>query len=143
MHYDVYPADIRGFGKCVAHTRVSDRPVFSVSREVDLLVSLHDPFALEQLPSLQPGGVVVFDSHPPREVGEDECVAGHLGPGMFLYGIPLDQLSQQATLSAQSKNIAAVGVVAGLLGIESEVFLESLGKKFRGKKAVVKSCLLT
>ena len=29
MSFDAYPAEIRGFGKCVAHTLISSDPIFS------------------------------------------------------------------------------------------------------------------
>jgi len=136
LSFDVYPAEIRGFGKCVAHIRVSDQPIRSLGRYVDILVSLNDPYAIERLPTMSPEGVVLFDSWPLKEVDEHECVAGHLGPGMFLYGIPFRELSQRSTQSSRSRNLVALGAVASLFGIEVESFVERLRYKFRKKGRV-------
>ena len=137
LTFDVYPAEIRGFGKCVAHARVSDQPVYSVGREVDVLVSLNDPYAIEQLSTLKPRGVVLFDSWPLREVGEEQCVAGHLRPGAYLYGIPFGELSQRATQSARSRNLVALGALSALMDIDIDVFVAGLKKKFGRKKGKV------
>lgn len=137
LSFDVYPAEIRGFGKCVAHTRISDKPVASVGREVDILVSLNDPYSLEQIETMKPGGAVVFDSWPLKVVEEKECVAGHLGPGMFLYGVPFGELSQRATHSSRSRNLVALGAIAGLFGIEVDSFVSGLERKFARKKGNV------
>ena len=71
MNFDSYPAEIRGFGKSVAHTRVSDRPVLTPGAGTDCLVSLNDPHSITELPKLGPGGVVIYDSKPPDYVEED------------------------------------------------------------------------
>jgi len=136
LGFDQYPAEIRGFGKCVAHTRVSEAPVGSVGREVDVMVSLNDIYAIEQVPTLKSRGVVIFDNWPIREVDESGCVAGHLGPGMFLYGVPMRELSERATNSWRSRNLVALGALAGLFDIDVEAFVAGLRRKFARKKGV-------
>ncbi len=136
LGYDVYPAEIRGFGKCVSHLRVSDQPVQSVGREVDILISLNDPYAIGQIPFLKDGAVVIFDSWPIHEVEEDKCIAGHLRPGMYLYGVPFGELSQKSTQSHRSRNLVSLGVLAELFEIDIESFVERLRKKFRKKSGV-------
>ncbi|HUT55372.1 MAG TPA: 2-oxoacid:acceptor oxidoreductase subunit alpha [bacterium] len=136
LSFDVYPAEIRGFGKCVAHTRVSDAPLYSVGRGVDVLVSLNDPYSIEQAPSLKERAVVLFDSWPLKEVGEGECVAGHLKPGNYLYGVPMGELSQRSTHGWRSRNIVALGALAGLFDMDVDGFLERLTSKFKKKAGV-------
>ncbi len=136
LSFDQYPAEIRGFGKCVAHTRVSDQPVYSVGRGVDILVSLNDPYSIEQVPTLKERGVVIFDSWPLKEIGESECVAGHLKPGNYLYGVPLTELSQRSTHSWRSRNIVALGALAALFDMDEDGFLERLNAKFKKKAGV-------
>jgi 2-oxoglutarate ferredoxin oxidoreductase subunit alpha len=136
LSFDVYPAEIRGFGKCVAHTRVSDQPVYSVGREVDILVSLNDPYSIEQVPTLNPRGVAVFDSWPLKETTESECVAGHLRPGNYIYGVPFGELSQRSTHSSRSRNIVALGALAGLFDVDVDGFLMRLTAKFKKKAGV-------
>ena len=138
LSFDAYPAEIRGFGKCVAHTRVSDQPVRSLSRKVDILVSLNDVYALEQIPTLQSEAIVIFDNQPLAPVlEEDQCIAGHLGPGMYLYGVPLHELSQQSTASGKSRNIAALGALAALCEVDVEKFIAGLKDKFKRKPKIM------
>ncbi|MBU1627679.1 2-oxoacid:acceptor oxidoreductase family protein, partial [bacterium] len=139
LSFDEYPAEIRGFGKCVAHIRVSDKSVMSVGRNVDILISLNDPYGIEQIGNLNPRGIVIFDSKPLKDLEEHECIAGHLGPGMFLYGVPFGELSQRATQSSRSRNLVSLGVIAALFDIDKEIFLKSLNKKFKKKKDLVKT----
>ncbi|MFC1817453.1 FAD-dependent oxidoreductase [Thermodesulfobacteriota bacterium] len=136
LSFDVYPAEIRGFGKCVAHSRISDESIHSVGREVDILVSLNDPYSMEQLPTLKSQGVAIFDSWPIKELEEDECIAGRFRPGQYIYGVPFRELSQRVTLSARSRNIVALGALAALFHIEVEPFVKRLRFKFRKKGKV-------
>ena len=115
---------------------MSDQPVDSVGGGVDILLSLNDRYAIEQLPTLRPRAVVLFDSWPTKEVGENNCVAGHVRPGHFLYGVPMGELSQRATQSWRSRNIVGLGALAGLFDIDGDSFLEQLGAKFRKKPGV-------
>jgi len=138
LSFDSYPAEIRGFGKCVAHTRVSDQPALSLSGTVDILISLDDSYSIQQIPTLQREAVVLFDNQPLAPVlDEPKCIAGHLGPGMILYGVPFHELSQQATASGRSRNIVALGAFAALFEMNLEKFSESLRQKFKRKPRVV------
>jgi 2-oxoglutarate/2-oxoacid ferredoxin oxidoreductase subunit alpha len=137
LSFDVYPAEIRGFGKCVAHIRISDKPVQSTAKNVDILISLNDPYGIEQIKNLKETGIVIFDSLPIQEVHGKDCIAGHLCPGMFLYGIPFSELSQKTTQSSKSRNLVALGALSALFDIDTNYFIESLDKKFKKNKDVL------
>lgn len=142
LSFDAYPAEIRGFGKCVAHIRVSSSPIHSLSRQVNMLVSLNDPYAIEQLTWLHPEAAVLFDNQPLAPVLEEgQCIAGHLGPGMFLYGAPLHELSQQSTASGKSRNIVALGAFAALFEVDVERFAGGLKDKFKRKPKIMDDVL--
>lgn len=134
MNFDSYPAEIRGFGKSVAHTRISDQPVLTPGAGTDCLVSLNDPHAITELPKLSAGGVVIYDSKPPDYVEEDQAVAGWLEPGIVGYGVPLRELSIEAVQSARARNIVGLGVIAGLFHIPDEGFRAAITQRFRSKK---------
>lgn len=133
ISFDAYPAEIRGFGKTVAHMRAGREFMLSLSSKVDILVSLNDRYSIEQLRSLNDEGVVLFDNKPMEIVDEKECIAGHLGPGMYLYGIPLFQLSQKTTSESRSRNIVVLGAIAALFHIPEKEFISNLTAKL-GKK---------
>ncbi len=137
MNFDSYPAEIRGFGKSVAHTRVSDRRVLTPGAGTDCLVSLNDPHTITELGKLNPGGVILYDSKPPDYVEEDQAVAGWIEPGMVAYGVPLRELSNEAVQSARARNIVGLGVLAGLFRMPTEQFHDAIAQRFASKAARV------
>lgn len=137
MNFDSYPAEIRGFGKSVAHSRVSDRRLYTPGARVDCLIALDDPHSIPQLALLKEQGVVIFDSKPMAYHEEDQAVAGFIEPGMIGYGAPLRELSIMAVNSAKSRNIVALGVMAALFRIPAAAFHHAIAQRFGGKKQAV------
>ena len=137
MNFDSYPAEIRGFGKSVAHTRVSDRPLHTPGAHTDCLIALDDVHSIPHLAVLKDHGVVIYDSRPMDYHDEDQAVAGFIEPGMIGYGAPLRELSITALQTAKSRNIVALGVMAGLFGTPAEAFHYAIGKRFAGKPAAL------
>ena len=137
MNFDSYPAEIRGFGKSVAHTRMSSAPVRTTGRPVDCLVALDDPHSVTSLPTLKPDGVILYDSRPMDYHEEDQAIAGYVAPGMVGYGVPLRELSVKACASPQARNIVALGTLAALFRIPAEAFRQAIAKRFAGKKAEI------
>ena len=133
MNFDSYPAEIRGFGKSVGHTRISRSPVMTPGRLADCLVSLNDPHAITELGRIAPDAVIVYDSKPPGYLEEDTAIAGFIEPGMTGYGIPLRELSAQAVKSARSRNIVALGALAAIYNLSLDAFIEAIGIRFSRK----------
>lgn len=133
MNIDFYPAEIRGFGKSVAHTRISDRPVLTPGGLADCLVSLNDLHAITELDTLAEGAVILYDSRPPNYVEEDEAIAGFIEPGMIGYGVPLGELSSIATKSARSRNIVALGALSGIFRLPPEFLRDAIRERFARK----------
>jgi len=137
MNIDLYPAEIRGFGKSVAHTRISDRQVQTPGEFADCLVALNDPHAISELDTLAEGAVILYDSNPPNYVEEDEAIAGFIEPGMIGYGIPLGELSSIATRSARSRNIVSLGALAGIFRFPAAHLQEAISVRFARKSAEI------
>ncbi|MFC1628882.1 2-oxoacid:acceptor oxidoreductase subunit alpha [Gemmatimonadota bacterium] len=137
MNIDLYPAEIRGFGKSVAHTRISDSPVQTPGSLVDCLVSLNDLHAITELDTLREGAVILYDSKPPNYMEEDEAIAGFVEPGMIGYGVPLGELSSIATKSARSRNIVALGALTGIFHLPSVFLRDAISDRFARKSAVI------
>lgn len=135
MGFDSYPAEIRGFGKSVAHSRISRDKALTPGTQVDCLVALDDPHSITELGTVVEDGVVIYDSRPAQYHEEDMAVAGWIQPGMVGYGVPLRELSTRATKSARSRNIVALGVLARLLGLAPEAFRDSIRRRWAGKSA--------
>ncbi|MCG8643512.1 MAG: 2-oxoacid:acceptor oxidoreductase family protein, partial [Desulfobacterales bacterium] len=134
MSFDSYPAEIRGFGKCVAHTRISSTTIHSPGKFADVLIALNDKHSITQLPSLKETGVLIYDSQPPRPHPEDESVVGQVKPGIISYGIPLNMLANKAAGNARGMNMVALGALAALFCVEKEAFTQSIKDRYAKKK---------
>lgn len=137
MSFDSYPAEIRGFGKCVAHTRISSSPIFSPGKSADVLISLNDKHAISQLPSLKKNGILIYDSLPAKPHEEDQSVAGRAKPGTISYGIPLNMLANKAAGSARGMNMVALGALAAIFHVDKDKFTDSIKMRYRKKKQIV------
>lgn len=134
MNFDSYPAEIRGFGKSVAHSRISSASIFTPGSRTDCLIALDDPHSIPHLPLLKDRGVIIYDSKPMDYHEEDQAIAGFIEPGMVGYGVPLRELSTKAVNSSKSRNIVALGVMAGVFHIPPEGFHQAISTRFHGKK---------
>ncbi|MBU1171550.1 MAG: 2-oxoacid:acceptor oxidoreductase subunit alpha [Proteobacteria bacterium] len=137
MSFDSYPAEIRGFGKCVAHSRISRTRVLTPGKYSDVLIALNDSHSISQLPVLKEQGVLIYDNKPPKYHDEDKSIAGWLEPGMIPYGIPLNELAIKAAGNARGRNMVALGAFAALFGISQDAFIQSVKRRYGKKKQVV------
>lgn len=133
MAFDSYPAEIRGFGRCVTRSRVGDRPMHAVSDRSQVLVSLDDRESLSRLPFLERGVVVLFDNRPPSYVPEGRSIAAHVDPETRLFGVPFGDLAAAAAGSTRGRNIAALGALSAVLGLAPDSFREAIRGKFQPK----------
>ncbi len=131
--FDEYPAEIRGFGKCVARTRISTEQVYSMKPKSDVLVSLNDAHAISHASEVRDFGAVIYDSAPITTVQEGWHISGHLKPGHLPYGLPMREVSEQATGGNRSRNIVSLGFVAGLYRLPRRAFVDAITEKFRTK----------
>lgn len=131
--FDLYPAEIRGFGKCVSRIRVSSEQTYSLKRQSDVLVSLNDAHAIPHVGEVRDFGAVVFEDAPIARVPEGGHLTAHIKPAQVPYALSMRQISEQATSSTRSRNIAVLGFVAGLLDMPGEVFHQIIASKFATK----------
>ena len=75
--FDVYPAEIRGFGECIARSRITSDQVYSLKTRSDILVSLNDGHAIAHVPEVRQYGAVIYDDAPMAALKEGPA---HLGP---------------------------------------------------------------
>ena len=134
VSFDSFPSEIRGFGKCVAHFRISTEKVLSPGKYTDVLIALNDAHAITQLSKLRKNGVLIYDSKPPVYHEEDMSIAGWAEPGIAAYGIPMLELANKAAGNAKGRNMVAIGAVAALFGVDPEEMKAFIGERFKGKK---------
>ncbi len=133
--FDVYPPEIRGFGKCISRIRVTSEQVYSLKPQSDVLVSLDDSHAIPHVSEVKDFGAVIYEDMPVSMMAEDSHISGHLSSSHLPYGVSFRELSERVTSTARSRNIAAVGYLAGLYGMPREVFYDVISDKFKNKPA--------
>jgi 2-oxoglutarate ferredoxin oxidoreductase subunit alpha len=144
LAFDSYPAEIRGFGRCVTHSRIGEEEMLALREKVHVLISLDDEQSRSRIPFLEKGAVVIFDNRPPSYVGEGHAIPAHVEPDTNLFGIPFADLAAEASGSTRGRNLTALGGFAALFGLPPEIFRIVIEKKFAPKgekvlKANIKS----
>jgi len=135
--FDVYPPEIRGFGKCIARARITSKQVYSLKPQSDVLISLDDSHAIPHVGEVGDFGAVIYEDNPMAEVEEGGHMSAHVKPCHIPYGVEFREMSERTTSSARSRNIVAVGYLAGLYRMPREVFHQIIAKKFRTKAEIV------
>jgi 2-oxoglutarate ferredoxin oxidoreductase subunit alpha len=131
--FDSYPAEIRGFGRCVTHSRIGDEEMLALGERIHVLISLDDEQSRSRIPALAKNAIVLFDNRPPSYVGEDRSIAAHVEPDIKLFGIPFADLAAEASGTTRGRNLTAIGGFAALLGVPIDFFYKVIGKKFLAK----------
>jgi 2-oxoglutarate ferredoxin oxidoreductase subunit alpha len=65
LGFDSYPAEIRGFGRCVTRSRIGDDDIVALEDRVDALISLDDIQSQSRIRFLTDDGAVFFENNPP------------------------------------------------------------------------------
>ncbi len=132
LAFDSYPAEIRGFGRCVTHSRVGTQKLLALSDKIHVLISLDDEQSQSRIPFLEKNAAVLFDNRPPSYVRESKTIPAHVEPDVKLFGIPFGDIAA-ASGSAKGRNLAAVGGFSALFGVPSEFFHKAIEIKFAPK----------
>jgi 2-oxoglutarate ferredoxin oxidoreductase subunit alpha len=138
ISFDLYPAEVRGFGKCIARLRVTNQQAYSLKQKSDVLVSLDDSHAIPHVGEARDWGAVVYESNSVSALPEGAHISAHIDPGQIPYHVPIRELSEKSTGSARSRNIVIVGYLVGLFQLPFEPALRALVGKFKGKGDVAK-----
>lgn len=133
ISFDTYPPEIRGFGKCIARLRVTTEQAYSLKQQSDVLIALNDEHAVPHISEVRDFGAVIYDGHSIARLPEGGHVSGHLGAGQIPYPVSLRELCEKATGGNRSRNIVALGYLAGVYQLPKDAFLRIITKKF-GKK---------
>ena len=133
LAFDSYPAEIRGFGRCVTHSRFGDQEMRALSDKTHVLISLDDKESQSRTPFLEKAAVVLFDNKPPAYVEEDASIAAHVESDARLFGMPFSDLAAAASGSLRGRNLAALGGFSAIFGVPPVHFEEVIMKKFKAK----------
>lgn len=133
LAFDSYPAEIRGFGRCITRSRIGDEEMRALSDRTQVLISLDDEQSRSRIPFLAEKSAVFFDNNPPSYVPEESSIASHVEPGTSLFGMPLGDLATGAAGTPRGRNLTALGGFAAVFGAPPEPFQEVIKRKFMPK----------
>jgi 2-oxoglutarate ferredoxin oxidoreductase subunit alpha len=136
ISFDLYPAEIRGFGKCIARLRVTDQQAYSLKPQSDLLVSLDDSHAMPHIGEAREWGAVIYETGSVTPLAEGAHMSAHIDPGQIPYNVRIREIAEKSTGSARSRNIVVLGFIAGLFNLPLDSFLRALNSKFKGKAEI-------
>jgi 2-oxoglutarate/2-oxoacid ferredoxin oxidoreductase subunit alpha len=142
LGFDSYPAEIRGFGRCVTRSRIGSEEIVALRDKTQALISLDNEQSISRVPFLADNAAVIFDNRPPAYVQEAESLTARLDPEMALFGMPLSDLASQAAGTARGRNLTALGGFAAIFGVRPELLRKVIDKKFASKgKSVLEANL--
>ncbi|EFK11823.1 2-oxoacid:acceptor oxidoreductase, alpha subunit [delta proteobacterium NaphS2] len=133
LAFDSYPAEIRGFGRCVTRTRAGESEMMALADKTSILISLDDEQSRSRIPFLRDDAVVLFDNRPVVYVGEGQSIAAHLEPKMNPFGIPFGDLAAEVSGARRGRNLTALGALAALFGLPGNAFHGAVKRKFQPK----------
>jgi len=122
--YSTFLAVVRG-GQVTFQARISDAPLWSQGSDPHILVALNRQAVAENANQLGKGALVI---HPPFGAPCEE-----IPPDVEVLEIDFKEISESETGGARSKNIAALGVLLGILGFEKDPVAQIVSESFRGK----------
>ncbi|NTW37950.1 MAG: hypothetical protein HGB17_17985, partial [Syntrophobacteraceae bacterium] len=128
---NIFPSNIQGLPTWYT-IRLSAAGYAARSEAAEILVAVNPATFAEDLRSLPPGGVCFHPDHLTPPVPREDVV---------FYPMPIQRLVREANppknLRDYIANMAYVGVVAQMLGIEPEAVRSALSTHFRGRSSAV------
>ncbi len=125
---NLFPSNIAGLPTWYT-IRASTQGYIARKKEIDLLVAMNAETAREDVAGLAPGAVVLYD---------EPLGLSQLRTDLVFYPVPFDKLAASVTTDAKLKkllrNMAYVGVLARLLGLDMAEVEAAIRKQF-GQKA--------
>jgi 2-oxoglutarate ferredoxin oxidoreductase subunit alpha len=125
-----YYSRIRG-GHNFFSIRISDQPLYSHHEPVNLLLALTAETVPRHRDKMVPGGAVVYDAKlqvPPEQLEGDDV--------LFL-PVPLSDIAKEKAGTVLARNTTALGVAAGLTGLDPEPMRSVIRQNFARKGQAV------
>jgi 2-oxoglutarate ferredoxin oxidoreductase subunit alpha len=123
LTFRTYPAEIKG-GPCMFQVRIGESQVDSIGNQTDLLVCFNQEGFDLQHNTVGPDGIVIADAESCKVTPDFEGRT---------HEVPLAGIAEEASGSRRGKNMAVVGLVCGLLDLETEKIEELILKRYAHK----------
>lgn len=130
---NIFPSNIQGLPTWY-EIRVTGEGYSGRDGEIHFVIAMNPETYADDLASLAPGGVLLFDSTWPRP----QLLSR---PDVTVLGVPLSSMCNSAFKAARSrilmKNMAYVGVAAALLDLDVQVIEQLVTEMFSGKEKLI------
>ena len=130
---NIFPSNIQGMPTWY-EVRVCEKGYHGRRGGVDMMVAMNPQTWDADLAEIEPGGYLLYDST--RPVRPDS-----LRTDITVLGVPLTDIVNQAYADPRQrqlfKNIAYVGALSALLGMEDDVFEKLFTEQYRGKERLL------
>ncbi len=130
---NIFPSNIQGLPTWF-EVRVSAKGHLGRREGIDMMVAMNPQSWDEDLAAIVPGGYLLYDSTFIREIERDD---------IHTVGVPLTKLVNRRFEIPRErqlfKNVAYVGALTALLGMDFEVVKEMIAAQFRGKDKAIQS----
>ncbi len=130
---NLFPSNIAGLPTWYT-IRANTKGYIARKKEIDFLIAMNPETAREDVMSLAPGAVVLYD----EVLNNAPLNLGGLRRDLTFYSVPYDKLVVNVTAEAKLrkliKNMIYVGVAARLLGLDMEQVELAVKKQFSKKK---------
>ena len=128
---NIFPSNIQGLPTWF-EVRISEDGYLGRREGVDLMVAMNAQTYDEDLASIRPGGYLIYDSSFERQFGRSDIT---------VIGVPLTRLCREAYSDPRQrqlfKNVAYVGALTALIGLNVEAVEGLIGQQFRGKEKLI------
>ena len=135
MGKNFFPSNIQGLPTWY-EIRVTKDHRLARSGEIDIMVAMNAETYQQDLRSLSPGGVFLYDSTWPRHSVVNR-------QDVTILGVPLARMCNEHFSNARArilmKNMAYVGALAALLDLDREVIEAAVRRTFASKQALIQS----
>jgi 2-oxoglutarate/2-oxoacid ferredoxin oxidoreductase subunit alpha len=130
---NIFPSNIQGLPTWY-EVRLSEAGWLGRRGGVDLMVAMNPQTWDADVKGIEPGGYILYDSSKPLP-------ASKFREDISLIGAPLTELIAEAFTNPRErqlfKNICYIGVLAQLLGLETELVKQLLTEEFKGKDKLI------
>ena len=126
---NMFPSNISGLPTWYI-VRLSDLGYQAPGNRTHIQVLLNPATWDEDLESLEPGSVVIWNENAKMEMTRDDVVS---------YPIPMSALARKINpkIAKLVTNIIYVGIIAEILGIDQSALESALSKQFKGKEKAI------
>jgi 2-oxoglutarate ferredoxin oxidoreductase subunit alpha len=123
LTFRTYPAEIKG-GPCMFQVRIGAERIRSIGNQTDLLVCFNQEGFDLQHDTVGESGIVIVDAESAKVTDEFKNRS---------HEVPFSQLAEEAGGSRRGKNMVVVGLVSGLLDIDTAQLEQLILKRYAHK----------